>query len=172
MSLVLLDRDGVLNFESYAYIKTPDEWIPIPGALEAVARLTQAGLKTAIVSNQSGLDRGYYDETILAAIHAKIQACLAAVGGHIDAIYYCPHHPDKNCSCRKPKPELLLRAAANFNCDITQTPFVGDRESDVEAAKAAGAIPYFLSNTAKDLENVTVCADLNEVVTIILNHRS
>ena len=129
MSLVLLDRDGVLNFESYAYIKTPDKWLPIPGALEAVARLTQAGLKTAIASNQ---------------------------------------YPDKNCHCRKPNPTLLLKAAADFNCDIKIAPFVGDRESNVMAAKAARVIPYFLSDTAKDLENVIVCANLNEAVAHIL----
>ena len=118
MKLIILDRDGVINHDSDDYIKSPDEWQPIDGSLEAIARLNHAGYTIAIASNQSGLARGYFDIEVLTAMHKKMDELLAKMGGRIDAIFYCPHGPDDACHCRKPKPGMLLDIGQRFNVPL------------------------------------------------------
>lgn len=136
--LILLDRDGVINQDSDEYIKTPDEWIPIPGSLEAIARLNHAGHQVVVVTNQSGIARGFYTEEMLGKIHQKMHDMLAEVGGHVDGIFYCPHHPDAGCECRKPKPGLLYQVADALQVDVSQGLMVGDARRDIECAHAVG----------------------------------
>jgi len=135
---VFLDRDGVLNYNRTDHIKTPEEYLPIPGAAEAVARLKRHGWVVVVVSNQSGLARGLFSQEALAAIMAKMQAVLAAAGGGADAVYYCPHAPEAGCDCRKPAPGLLLQAAREHALDLGRSYFVGDKASDIECGRAAG----------------------------------
>ena len=144
MKLVILDRDGVINFDSDHFIKSPAEWKPIPGSLEAIARLTQAGFKVVVASNQSGIDRGLFDMDTLNAIHDKMHRAVKTAGGRIDAIFYCPHSADSNCSCRKPKPGMFERIAACFNVDLGNTYAVGDSLRDLQAAASAGAKPVLV----------------------------
>lgn len=139
MKLVILDRDGVINKDSDNYIKTVDEFIPYPDSLSAIARLNQAGYSVAIATNQSGIGRGYYDETILAAMHEELAAQLKPLDGHIDFIAYCPHTPDDNCDCRKPKPGLLIQIAQHFNAELNNSIFIGDSLSDLNAARSVDA---------------------------------
>ncbi|KXJ39650.1 MAG: histidinol-phosphatase [Methylothermaceae bacteria B42] len=136
---ILLDRDGVINQDSPDFIKSPEEWRPLPGSLEAIARLSQAGYKIIVISNQSGLARGLLDQKTLDAIHDKMLREVSCAGGHIEAIYYCPHGPDDDCPCRKPKPGLLHQFAADFHADLNRALLIGDSWRDVEAARAAGA---------------------------------
>ena len=136
--LIILDRDGVINEDSDNYIKTPDEWIPIPGSLEAIAKLNQAGHQVVVVTNQSGIARGLYDEKTLADIHTKMEHMLAEVGGHLDGIFYCPHHPDDECNCRKPKPGLMHQVAEALHMDFHNALMVGDAERDIDCAHAVG----------------------------------
>ena len=126
MKLVILDRDGTINEDSDDYIKSPAEWVPIPGSLEAIARLNHAGWHTVIASNQSGLARGLFDMATLNAIHARMNRELAAFGGRIDAIFFCPHMPDDGCRCRKPKPGLLELIGERYGVELTETYMVGD----------------------------------------------
>ncbi|MCP5268141.1 MAG: D-glycero-beta-D-manno-heptose 1,7-bisphosphate 7-phosphatase [Zoogloeaceae bacterium] len=144
MKLVILDRDGVINFDSAQYIKSPAEWLPIPGSLEAIARLNQAGYKVVVATNQSGVGRSLFDMDTLNAIHDKMHKSAAAVGAHIDAIFYCPHAADENCGCRKPKPGMFERIATCFNTDFAQVPAVGDSLRDLQAAAATGARPMLV----------------------------
>ena len=144
MKLVILDRDGVINFDSDHFIKSPAEWKPIPGSLEAIARLTQAGYRVVVASNQSGIDRGLFDMDTLNAIHDKMQRAVKTAGGRIDAIFYCPHSADSNCDCRKPKPGMLLRIADCFSVDLPGVYVVGDSLRDLKAAAAAGAKPVLV----------------------------
>ncbi len=144
MKIVILDRDGVINFDSDHFIKSPAEWKPIPGSLEAIARLSQAGYHVVIASNQSGIDRGLFDMDTLNAIHDKMHRAVKAVGGRIDAIFYCPHSADSNCSCRKPKPGMFERIAACFNIDLSNAYAVGDSLRDLLAAATAGAKPVLV----------------------------
>ena len=144
MKLVILDRDGVINFDSVHFIKSPAEWKPIPGSVEAIARLTQAGYRVVVASNQSGIDRGLFDMDTLNAIHDKMQRAVKTAGGRIDAIFYCPHSADSNCECRKPKPGMLLRVADCFNADLRDAYVVGDSLRDLKAAVAAGAKPVLV----------------------------
>ena len=134
--LIILDRDGVINYESTAYIKCPDEWIPLPGSLEAIAQLKQAGHRVVIMTNQAGVGRGYYDEAMLAKIHDKLHGELAKLGATLDHIYYCPHHPDDHCGCRKPKPGMLEAIARDFPDDWSSRLVIGDSWRDVQAAQA------------------------------------
>jgi len=150
MKLVILDRDGVINEDSLHYIKSPEELILIPGSVEAIARLTKTGHRVAVATNQSGVSRGYYNETQLAAIHDKIISAVHAVGGAIDFLTYCIHMPEANCACRKPKPGMLLTIANHFNCSLKEVPFIGDRVSDIIAAKAAGAMPLLVLSPMTD----------------------
>ncbi len=148
--LILLDRDGVINQDSLHYIKTVDEFIPIPGSLEAIARLTQAGYLIGVATNQSGVARGYYSEEELQAIHHKMQELVKAVGGEINQIEYCKHMPDLGCACRKPQPGMLLELTKRFDCSMTNVCFVGDRVSDIQAAEAAGVKPILVLSPMTD----------------------
>lgn len=144
MKLIILDRDGTINCDSEDFIKTPDEWLPLPGALEAIARLNHAGWHVVIASNQSGLGRGLFDVTALNAIHAKMHKLLAAVGGRIDAVFYCPHSPEESCKCRKPLPGLFEQIAARTGVQLKDVPMAGDSLRDVQAGAAAGCEPHLV----------------------------
>ncbi len=136
--LVILDRDGVINRESPDFIKSPEEWIPIPGSLEAIAALTAKDIRIAIATNQSGVARGLYDEAMLKNIHQTMLDQVTAQGGKIDYISYCPHHPDEGCDCRKPKTLLLDRISEHFSVALSGVPFIGDSEKDVLAGVKKG----------------------------------
>lgn len=144
MKLVILDRDGVINEDSSDYIKSPAEWIPIPGSLEAIARLNHAGWRVIVISNQSGIARGLFDLNALFAIHDKMQRQCAELGGRIDGVFFCPHGPDDACDCRKPKPGLLKEAARRLQVDLTGVPVIGDSLRDLEAAAAVNAEPILV----------------------------
>lgn len=144
MKLVILDRDGVINFDSEHFIKTPAEWKAIPGSLEAIAKLTQAGYRVVVATNQSGIGRGLFDMDTLNAMHDKMHRAVQAVGGRIDAIFYCPHSADSNCDCRKPKPGMFVRIASCFNADMSKAFSVGDSLRDLQASAAAGAQPILV----------------------------
>lgn len=141
---ILLDRDGVINHDSDDYIKSADEWNPIDESLEAIALLNKHGYKVVVITNQSGLSRGFYDETVLADIHQKMHQLTAAKGGEIEAIFYCPHGPEDGCNCRKPKPGLLTQFSEKFNTSLSSIYFIGDKLSDIQAANAAGAKPVLV----------------------------
>jgi D-glycero-D-manno-heptose 1,7-bisphosphate phosphatase len=155
MKIVILDRDGVINFDSEDYIKSPEEWHPIPSSLEAIALLNQHGYTVTIASNQSGIARGYYDQDTLLAINEKMQDELALRGGTIDGIFFCPHGPKDGCLCRKPKPGLLFEIASNYGIQLENVPFIGDSLRDIEAATKANAKPVLVltGNGQKTLEN-------------------
>jgi D-glycero-D-manno-heptose 1,7-bisphosphate phosphatase len=140
--LVILDRDGVINVDSDAFIKSPDEWVAIPGSLEAIARLNQAGYRVAIASNQSGIGRGLFDMAALNAMHVKMNRAVATVGGRIDAVFFCPHTQEDQCDCRKPKPGMLQQIVERFEIDPEDTPVVGDSLRDLQA----GAVLSFRSH--------------------------
>lgn len=144
MKLVILDRDGVINYDSPQFIKSPDEWKPIPGSLEAIARLNQWGYRVAVATNQSGIGRGLFDMDTLNAIHEKMTRALAQVGGRIEAIFFCPHPADSPCECRKPKPGLLREIAVRFNVDLAGVPAIGDSLRDIQSALAVGAQPILV----------------------------
>lgn len=157
---VLLDRDGVINQDSDDYIKSPDEWLPIEGSLEAIALLNQQGFKIAVVSNQSGLARGYYTLETLNAIHNKMHKLLTEKKGQIEVLYFCPHAPHENCLCRKPKTGLLKLFSLQKNCPLKNIFFVGDSLSDINAAQAVGAQPL-LVKTGKGLKTLSENPHLN-----------
>ena len=136
--LILLDRDGVINFDSPDYIKTADEWRPIPGSLDAIAALRAEGFKVAVCTNQAGIARGKLGESDLAAIHDKMGAALDTLDTRLDGLVFCPHHPDDNCQCRKPQPGMLLEMMQRLSTNARNTIFVGDSVQDAQAAHAAG----------------------------------
>jgi D-glycero-D-manno-heptose 1,7-bisphosphate phosphatase len=144
MKLVILDRDGVINVDSAEFIKKPEEWNPIPESLESIARLNQAGYRVVIATNQSGVGRGLLDMTTLNAIHDKMNKALAQVGGRIDAIFFCPHARDAECTCRKPHPGLLVDIARRYSIDLTGVPCVGDSLRDLQAAASVSALPILV----------------------------
>src|SRR3990172_4217319 len=144
VSFIILDRDGVINYDSDEYIKSPEEWVPIPGSLEAIARLNQAGYQVVVATNQSGLARGYFDIATLDRIHKKMHDALALHGGKVAALFYCPHGPDEGCDCRKPRPGLFEQIARQFTVDLNGVPAIGDSLRDVEAARAVGARPILV----------------------------
>lgn len=144
MKLVILDRDGTINSDSDEFVKSPEEWLPLPGALEAIARLNHAGWHVVIASNQSGLGRGLFDVASLNAMHAKMLKLLAAQGGRIDAIFYCPHTAEENCHCRKPEPGLFEQIGARFGVSLKGVPTVGDSLRDLQAGAAAGCDPHWV----------------------------
>jgi D-glycero-D-manno-heptose 1,7-bisphosphate phosphatase len=144
MKLVILDRDGVINQDSDQFIKNTAEWKPIPGSLEAIAKLNHAGYRVVIASNQSGIGRGLFDMGALNAINEKMYRALAQVGGRIDALFYCPHAADANCDCRKPKPGMFIDIAQRFNVDLAGVASVGDSLRDLQAAATAGAQPMLV----------------------------
>lgn len=139
MKLIILDRDGVINEDSDAFIKSPDEWHLIEGSDIAIAKLKQQGYTVAVASNQSGIGRGMFDEPMLEKIHAKMQRTVQSAGGAIDMIVYCPHGPEQACACRKPKPGLYLQIAQQLHCDLRGVPVIGDSLRDLQAAAAVGA---------------------------------
>jgi D-glycero-D-manno-heptose 1,7-bisphosphate phosphatase len=144
MKLVILDRDGTINHDSDEHIKSVEEWQPIRGSLEGIARLTQADYRVVVATNQSGIARGLLDTRTLFAIHDVLQRAVAQVGGRIDAFFFCPHAADDGCACRKPKPGMLLEIARRFNISLADTYMVGDAQRDLEAAAAAGARPVLV----------------------------
>lgn len=144
MKLIILDRDGVINEDSDSFIKTPDEWIPLPGSLEAIARLTKAGYKVVVATNQSGLGRGYFDIMTLNAIHQKMQAAVKAAGGSIEAIFFCPHTASDNCDCRKPRQGMFSSISERYETKLNEVPSVGDSLRDLQAAFLAGCSPILV----------------------------
>ena len=144
MKLIVLDRDGVINVDSDQFIKSPDEWKPIPGSLEAIARLNESGWRVVVASNQSGVGRGLFDMDTLNAINEKMTKAIGQVGGRLDAIFFCPHSADSTCDCRKPRPGMFVQIAERFNVDLAGVPVVGDSLRDLHAAVAAGAKPYLV----------------------------
>lgn len=176
MKLVILDRDGVINRDSATFIKNPNEWIPIPGSLEAIAQLNQHGYRVAVATNQSGIARGYFDMATLNAIHDKMHKALAQVGGRIDAVFYCPHAADDHCQCRKPNTGMIQEIGRRFNIELNKVPGVGDALRDLQAFDKAGCQPY-LVRTGKGEEtynladvplNTIVVADLAAAVQDII----
>lgn len=153
MKLLILDRDGVINEDSDAYIKSLDEWIPIPGSVAAIARLSQAGWTVAVATNQSGLARGYYDEATLESMHTRLRQLVAEQGGEVGLIVHCPHGPDDGCSCRKPLPGMLEQIAAYYGADLDGLWFVGDSRGDLDAALAVHCQPV-LVKTGKGLRTL------------------
>ncbi|WAH58781.1 D-glycero-beta-D-manno-heptose 1,7-bisphosphate 7-phosphatase [Pseudomonas silvicola] len=144
MKLVILDRDGVINEDSDAYIKSVQEWIPIPGSIDAIAQLSKAGWTVAVATNQSGIARGYYDLATLDAMHARLRTLVAEQGGEVGLIVYCPHGPDAGCDCRKPRPGMLKAIAAHYQADLAGLWFVGDSMGDLEAALAVDSQPVLV----------------------------
>lgn len=144
MHLVILDRDGVINEDSPDYIKSPEEWIPIPGSLEAIARLCRAEYRIVIITNQSGIGRGLFTIDTLNRIHTRMLEHIRQKGGEIDAIMICPHTPEDSCDCRKPKPGMFLELAQRLKINLNGVPAVGDSLRDLEAAQAANASPVLV----------------------------
>ena len=180
MKAIILDRDGVINQDSPDFIKSPAEWHPIPGSIEAIACLCKAGYRVFIATNQSGIARGLFDTATLDAIHSKLIALIQAAGGRIDGIAYCPHGPADYCDCRKPKPGLFFQLAATYNIDLSQTFSVGDAWRDIEAGRAAGCRPLLvrtgkgletLKEHQHELEGIRVCNDLQQALDVILSNK-
>lgn len=180
--LVILDRDGVINEDSDDYIRTLDEWIPVPGSIEAIAHLSRAGYKIGVATNQSGLARGYFDDVTLANMHALLCELVEEAGGQVDAICYCPHGPDEGCRCRKPAPGLLEQIGAELQIPVRGAWYVGDTVKDMELALNSGCKPLLVrTGKGKQTEakldaamraNVTVVDDLVAAAAHILKHDS
>ena len=144
VSLVILDRDGVINHDSDDYIKSPDEWQPLPGSLEAIARLCRADYTVVVATNQAGVGRGLFSQEMLIRIHRKMASSIRDKGGRLDSVFFCPHSPAEQCGCRKPKPGMLLEISDRLGIGLSGVPVVGDSLRDLEAAEAAGAIPVLV----------------------------
>lgn len=144
LKLVIIDRDGTLNVYREGYIKEPEEWVPVPGALEAISLLNRSGWHVVVASNQPAIGRGVMDAATLHAIHAVMHKQLAAVGGRIDAVFFCPHTPDEACHCRKPAPGLFEEIGERYGVELSEIHGVGDALRDVQAAAAAGCIPHLV----------------------------
>jgi D-glycero-D-manno-heptose 1,7-bisphosphate phosphatase len=144
MKLIILDRDGVINFDSDQFIKHPEEWKPIPGSLEAIARLNQSDYRVVVATNQSGIGRGLFDMPMLNAIHDKMLKACALVGARIDAVFYCPHTPESHCHCRKPNTGMLEEIAERYNVSLAGIPTVGDSLRDLQSAATMGALPFLV----------------------------
>ncbi len=180
MKLIVLDRDGVINKDSDAFIKSPEEWQLLPGSAEAIARLTRARYQVVVVTNQSGIARGHFDLGTLNRIHEKMQREINSVGGRIDAIFYCPHGPDDECECRKPKPGMLLDIERRLQLKLEGVPAIGDSLRDLQAAQAVGARAILVRTgkgltTEKNLdqiEPVEVFDDLAAAVDALLKLES
>ena len=174
--LIVLDRDGVINYDSEQFIKSPDEWRPIPGSLEAISRLHHAGFRVVVATNQSGLGRGLFDMATLIAINDKMHKALAQIGGRIDALFYCPYTADSACGCRKPKPGMLIEIGNRFGVELTGVPCVGDSVRDLQAAAAVDAQPILVltgkgEKTLRDgafPTNTVIFPDLAFVATALL----
>jgi len=144
LKLIILDRDGVINVDSDAYIKSPAEWKPIPGSIEAIARLNRNGFRVVVATNQSGIGRGLFDMATLNAINDKMMELVFRQGGRIDALFFCPHTADENCNCRKPKTGMFEEIATRFNTRLTGVPCVGDSLRDLQAGAAMGCQAYLV----------------------------
>ncbi len=183
MKLIILDRDGVINEDAGDYIKSAEEWQPIPGSIEAIARLSRAGFTPVVATNQSGLARGLFDLDDLEAMHAKLTMLVEENGGKLEAIFYCPHHPDDDCKCRKPKTGMLDAIEAEFNTSVESTWFVGDTLQDLQAGLTKGCQPCLVRTgrgqeteaqltemlDADDLGQIRVFEDLDSAVTALLS---
>ena len=180
MKLVILDRDGVINEDSEAFIKSAQEWQPLPGSLDAIARLRRAGWRVVVATNQSGLRRKLFDIGTLARIHDKMHRQLAEIGGHIDAIFICPCTDQERCACRKPKPGMLNEIADRLSISLEDVPYIGDKTSDLRAAKAAGAKPWLVRTgngakvelEGKHLDGVRVFDDLSAAVDALIDEEA
>jgi D-glycero-D-manno-heptose 1,7-bisphosphate phosphatase len=174
VKLVILDRDGTINADRDDYVKSPEEWEPIPGALEAIARLNHAGWHTVVASNQSGIGRGLFDMATLNAMHLKMHQLLAKQGGRIDAVFFCPHTPDDGCDCRKPLPGLFRQIGTRYGVDLGAVPVVGALQRHLQAGADAGGVPHLvrtgkaarlseaeLAELCAQVPGTTVHADLN-----------
>ena len=176
MKLVILDRDGVINEDSDAFIRTVDEFVPLPGSLGAIKRLKQAGYQVTVATNQSGISRGYLNLNTLHAMHDKLNVLLDELDTKSDGVFYCPHGPDDDCDCRKPKPGLYLQISQKFNVSLEGVPVIGDSLRDLEAARAVGAEPILVRTgkglrtiaAGKGLEGVPVFENLSEAVDALL----
>ena len=144
IKLIVLDRDGVINYDSDQFIKAPEEWRAVPGSLEAIARLNHAGYRVVVATNQSGIGRGLFGMAMLNAIHDKMHRALGQAGARLDAIFFCPHTADTKCECRKPKPGMLAEIGKRFNAELTGIPCIGDSLRDLQAAEAVGAQPMLV----------------------------
>jgi D-glycero-D-manno-heptose 1,7-bisphosphate phosphatase len=144
MALIILDRDGVINKDSDEYIKSPAEWEPIPGSLEAIAKLNQNGYRVVIVTNQSGLGRKLFTIDALNSIHMKMNTYLSQFGGVVDGIFFCPHTPRDKCNCRKPKPGLYNDVSERLRVSLSKVYCVGDKMTDIKAAQSAGGKPILV----------------------------
>jgi D-glycero-D-manno-heptose 1,7-bisphosphate phosphatase len=182
MKLVILDRDGVINQDSANFIKSPNEWMPIAGSLDAIALLNQSGFRVAVATNQSGVSRGLFDMATLNSIHDKMHRELGQVGGRIDAIFYCPHAADENCNCRKPKTGMIEDISKRFSVELSKVAAVGDALRDLQAFANAGCQPILVLTGKGELtlaesihpdkalpENTWVCADLSEAAQRIIS---
>ena len=180
MKLLMLDRDGVINQDSDQFIKSPAEWKPIKGSIEAIARLTQAGWRIVVATNQSGIARGLFDTSMLNAIHDAMHKAVIQAGGRIEAIFFCPHAADSNCECRKPKPGMLLEIERRLNIPLAGVPFVGDSLRDMQAAAATGARPVLVltgkGKKTRDAgglpETTEVFADLAAFAAVLAEQRA
>lgn len=176
MKLVILDRDGVINQDSANFIKNPNEWIALPGSLEAIALLNQSGFRVAIATNQSGIARGLFDMAMLNSINDKMHRALAQMGGRIDAMFYCPHAAEDNCTCRKPKTGMIEDIARRFSVDLGEVYAVGDSLRDLQAFADAGCKPILVrSGKGEETlahgnlpQNTLIFADLNEAALHII----
>jgi D-glycero-D-manno-heptose 1,7-bisphosphate phosphatase len=176
MKLVILDRDGVINHDSPHFIKSPNEWVPIAGSLEAIALLNQSGFRVALATNQSGIGRGLFDMATLNAIHDKMHRSLSQLGGRIDALFYCPHAAEAKCDCRKPKAGMLEEIGRRFGMDLKGVACVGDSLRDLQAGVSCGCQPILVRTGKGEAtlqagglpENTWICADLAEAVQRII----
>ena len=179
MKLIILDRDGVINEDSDDYIKSVEEWIPIPGSIEAIARLSKAGYIVCVATNQSGIGRRLLDEYELAVIHQTMCNRVEEAGGCINGVFFCPHRPDEGCACRKPGIGLFTQIECEFGVPVKNVPFVGDSLTDINAARMAGCIPI-LVRTGKgeqtlsearpnELTEVRTCQNLASFVDSLLD---
>jgi len=184
--LIILDRDGVINHDSPDYIKSPEEWQALPGSLDAIAQLSHADYRVVIITNQSGIAQGMYTINTLNRIHQKMMDELQPLGGEINAIFFCPHGPDDNCACRKPKPGLFLELADRLKCNLKEVISVGDSMRDLLAARTAGAKPVLVEtgngaetiqalqngDVERGLKNIPVFKDLADFVDTLLAFES
>jgi len=178
VKLIILDRDGVINEDSDDYVKSVDEWEPIPGSIEAIADLSKAGYTVAVATNQSGISRGLFDEFELAAMHQKMCSLVEEEGGQISGVFFCPHGPDDDCDCRKPKTGLIEQIECEFGTTVQNLPFVGDSAKDLMCAKLAGCTPVLVltgkgeitiaESSASELDGVSVFNNLKEYVDSLL----
>jgi len=183
LKLVILDRDGTINEDRDDFVKSADEWLPLPGALEAIARLNQAGWHAVVATNQSGIGRGLFDMSALNAMHTKMNLQLHKLGGRIDAVFFCPHTPQEGCTCRKPLPGLFLQIGERYGVELAGVPFVGDSLRDLQAGVAAGCEPHFvrsgkggrlddaaISRLVEQVPGVRVHADLAAFAEALVQH--